>query len=264
MKLLKYGLALVAAFAITVQAAQAQTLAAIKQRGTLNVGMLVDFPPFGIVNEQNEPDGYDADVARGLAKSLGVKINLIAVTGPNRIPYLLSKRVDLLIASLGITAERAKSVEFSTPYSEFKISVFGKKDVKVTKPEDLVGKHIGVARASTQDVVVTKVAPAGTIIQRFDDDASAVQALISGQVPLIGCSSTVQQQVNKVAPDTYDVKFDLQEQVQGIAIRPGEKDLLDAANAYIAQAKQDGSLNQIHQKWLGTPLPADIGVPTKS
>src|SRR3546814_12181523 len=77
-------------------------------RSELTIGMLVDFPPYGIMNTENKPDGYDADVARQLAKDLGVKLNIVPVTGPNRIPYLLTNKVDVLIASLAITPARAE------------------------------------------------------------------------------------------------------------------------------------------------------------
>ena len=93
--------------------AQAQSVDEIKKKGELTVGLLVDFPPYGTVNSANQPDGYDADVARLLAKDWGVKLNLVPVTGPNRIPFLLTNKVDLLIASLAITPERAKQVQFS-------------------------------------------------------------------------------------------------------------------------------------------------------
>jgi polar amino acid transport system substrate-binding protein len=235
--------------------ATAQTLEGIKSAGTVKIGMLVDFPPFGIMNENNQPDGYDADVAKLLAKEMGVQVAIVPVTGPNRVPYLLSGQVDLLVASLGITPERAKSVDFSEPYAGISIGVFGEKDTSVSKPEDLSGKTIGVARASTQDVAVTKIAPKDAKIQRFDDDASAVQALLSGQVQLIGVSNVVAAQIDKAAPGRYDQKLSLSQQVQGIAVKPGSKDLLDFVNTFLKKVKDDGELDAIHQKWLGTPLP---------
>ena len=98
-------------------AAGAQTVEELKKKGKLTVGMLVDFPPYGITNTQNLPDGYDADVAKLLAKDLGVPVDIVPVTGPNRIPFLLTNKVDMLIASLAITPERAKQVQFSQPYA---------------------------------------------------------------------------------------------------------------------------------------------------
>lgn len=235
--------------------AAAQTVESIKAAGTVKIGMLVDFPPFGIMNTSNEPDGYDADVAKLLAKEWGVKLQIVPVTGPNRIPYLQSNQVDLLVASLGITEERAKSVDFSEPYAGISIGVFGAKDTAVSKPEDLSGKTIGVARASTQDTGVTKIAPKDVKIQRFDDDASAVQALLSGQVELIGVSNVVAAQIEAAAPGRFEQKLQLSQQVQGIAVRKGSAELLTAVNTFIDKVKADSELSKIHEKWLGTPLP---------
>jgi polar amino acid transport system substrate-binding protein len=239
----------------TAQFASAQTVESIKSAGTIKVGMLVDFPPFGIMNTSNEPDGYDADVAKLLGKEWGVKVVIVPVTGPNRIPYLQSNQVDLLIASLGITEERAKNVDFSQPYAGISIGVFGATGTKVSKPEDLSGKTVGVARASTQDTAVTKIAPKDAKIQRFDDDASAIQALLSGQVDLIGVSNVVAAQIEQAAPGRFDQKLQLSQQVQGIAVRKGAAELLTAVNAFVEKAKGDGELNKIHEKWLGSPLP---------
>lgn len=213
--------------------------------------MLVDFPPFGVMNAENKPDGYDADVAKLLAKDLGVELVILPITGPNRIPYLLSGQVDALVASLGITPERAERVAFSDPYAGIAIGVYGDVGVDLSGPEKLSGHAIGVTRASTQDTAVTAVAR----IQRFDDDASAVQALLAGQVEAIGASNIISSQIETMAPGRFEVKFPLSQQVQGIAVRPGQDAFLAEINAVVEKAKADGSLNAIHEKWLGTPLP---------
>ena len=254
------GLSLMAAAGTAT--ADAASLQQIEKKGTINVGMLVDFPPYGIMNEQNKPDGYDADVAKLLAKYLNVKLNLVPVTGPNRVPYLLSGQVDVLVASLGITAQRAKKVDFSNPYAAITISVYGPKDLKVSKPADLSGKTIAVARASTQDAAISKIAPKDANIRRFDSDASAVQALLSGQTQLIGCSNTVILQINKAAPGKFDKKIQLANQVQGIAVKPGSDQLLAKINAFIKHVEDDGELNKIHEKWLGEPMPDVIKTTT--
>lgn len=251
----------IAASALSVAAlfpltAAAQTVADIHKKGKFVVGMLVDFPPFGILNEKNQPDGYDADVARLLAKDLGVPLELVPVTGPNRIPYLLTNKVDALVASLAITPERAKQVLFTDPYSAATIVLFGKAGDKIAGPADLKGLRVGVARASTQDVAVTKIAPEGTQIRRFDDDASAMQALLSGQVDAIGCSTTVAAQIDKRAPKgTYAIKFQLLQQNMAVALRPGQEELAKFLNAAIAKHIADGELNALYKKWIGVDLP---------
>ncbi|MGB6242992.1 MAG: transporter substrate-binding domain-containing protein [Castellaniella sp.] len=236
-------------------AASAETIDQVKQKGELTVGMLVDFPPYGIMNTDNQPDGYDADVAKILAKDLGVKVKIMPVTGPNRIPYLLTDKVDMLVASLAITPERAKQVQFSQPYSAAQIVVFGEKGQAISGPEGLSGKRIGVARASTQDIAVTKIAPKDADIRRFDDDASAMQALLSGQVDAIGCSTTVAAGIAQRAPDRFDNKFVLLQQEMAVAIRPGQPETLKAVNEVISRNIQNGTFSQSYQKWLGSPLP---------
>lgn len=241
--------------------AAAQTVDEIKSKGKLTVGMLVDFPPYGITNAENQPDGYDADVARLMGKHMGVEVDLVPVTGPNRIPFLLTNKVDLLVASFGITEERAKQVQFSDPYASIDVVLLAPKDTEISNPEDLKGHRIAVTRASTQDLAVTSSAPKGTKIMRFDDDATAMQALLSRQVDGLGVSTLVAQEINKLDPSAgYEPKFTLRRQFQGIAMRQNQSDLTAWVNGFLAEAKGSGELNAIHRKWLGTDLP-DLTMP---
>ena len=249
------ALGLVASASLLAVPAWAQSLEELKKKGEVNVGLLVDFPPYGTTNAQNQPDGYDADVARLLAKDWGVKVNLVPVTGPNRIPFLLTNKVDLLIASLAITPERAKQVQFSQPYSAATIVLYAPKKTAIKAAADLKPLKVGVARASTQDVALTAAAPQGTEIRRFDDDASAMQALMSGQVDAIGCSTTVAAQIDKRQPNTYEPKFTLRQQEMAVAMRPGQDALLKSVNEFVAKNTANGELNKLYRKWLQTDLP---------
>ena len=114
---------------------------------------------------------------------------------------------------------------------------------------------MGVARASTQDVALTAIAPQGTEIRRFDDDASAMQALISGQVDAIGCSTTVAAQINKRQPGAFEPKFVLRQQEMAVAMRPGQDALLKAVDDFVAKNTANGELNKLYRKWLDTDLP---------
>lgn len=236
--------------------ALAQTADEIKKKGSITIGMLVDFPPYGTVDTANKPDGYDADVAKLLAKDLGVTLNLVPVTGPNRIPFLLTNKVDVLVASLAVTPERAKQVQFSRPYSAATIVLYGDKKKSIKTPADLKGVRVAVARASTQDTTLTAMAPEGTEIRRFDDDASAMQALLSGQVDAIGCSTTVAAQIAKRAGDAYENKLVLKQQLMAVAMRQEQPDLLKTMNDFVARNTANGELNKLYQKWLQADLPA--------
>jgi polar amino acid transport system substrate-binding protein len=249
-------LAGVAAAALGSTSAGAATPDEIKKRGKLMVGVLTDYPPFGGTDAQQQPAGYDADVARLMAKALGVQIELVPVTGPNRIPYLLTNKIDVLIATFGITAERQKQVLFSNPYSTLTIYVLAPKSLNIKTAEDLKPVTISVARASTQDTAISAVAPAGTPLKRFDDDATALQALISGQVQAMGASNTILAQLLKDYPQlNIEPKITLREQANGMAFRKADTALAEFSNKFIAEIEANGELSKINQKWFGIPLP---------
>src|SRR5882672_9447115 len=115
----RFGGALALAFMIGFVQPHAQRLAAaqtvddIIKRGKVLVAVDTTTPIFGLIGKDGEPEGYDPDVARLMAKYLGVKVEFVPVTGANRIPLLLSGRVDVLICLFGITAERALQVWYS-------------------------------------------------------------------------------------------------------------------------------------------------------
>ena len=186
------GLAAAAAF---TRSAEAQTVDDVLSKKKVQVGILVDLPPFGVVNAKNEYEGYDVDVARLMAKYLGVECELVPVTGPNRIPYLLTGKVDVLVATFGITPERARQVQFCIPYSSIDIVLMAPAERKIATAADLATLKVGVARASTQDTAISGVVPQGTRIMRFDDDATTAQALLSNQIDAIGVNTITAQQI---------------------------------------------------------------------
>ncbi len=254
------GIAMTAVLAmagtVAMGPASAQTLDQLRANGKIRIGVMVDYPPFGLLNTQGEPDGYDPDVAKALGEHLGLPVEFVHVTGPNRIPYLQTDRADVLVATLAITAERAKQVAFSEPYAGVNMIVYGRKDVPMEKLEDLSGVRLAVGRGSTQDVALTRDAPGDAEIQRYDDDSSAIQALLSGQADATAQSDLMIAEIEKAAPEgVFEQKFRLFQQVQGIAMRLGQDELMAAVNDFLKKAKADGTLNAIHRKWLGADLP---------
>ncbi len=105
--------------AITVPAAHADTLDNIAKAGVLKVAVPEDYPPFGSVGPDMKPQGYDIDTAALLAKSMNVKLELVPVNSANRIPYLQTNKVDLVISSLGKTPDREKVIDFSNAYAPY-------------------------------------------------------------------------------------------------------------------------------------------------
>lgn len=165
--------------------AKADQLDDIKQNGVLKVAVPQDFPPFGSVGADMQPHGYDIDMAGYLAQKLNVKLELVPVTSANRIPYLQTRKVDLVISSLGKNPEREKVIDFSTPYAPFFLGVFGAENVVVQKADELTGKTIGVTRGAVEDMELSKIVPASTTVKRFEDNNTTLSAYLSGQIDLI-------------------------------------------------------------------------------
>jgi ABC-type amino acid transport/signal transduction systems, periplasmic component/domain len=242
----------------SVQAAD-NTLETVKKSGVLAVAVPQDFPPFGSVESDMQPVGYDIDMARLIANSLGVKVKFVPVTSTNRIPYLTTGKVDLVISSLGKNAEREKAIDFSDAYAPFFNGVFGPSDLTVTKAEDLAGKTIAVTRGAVEDLELTKIAPASTEIRRFEDNSSTITAYLTGQVQLVATGNVVAASINgqKIAKQ-LEVKFLIKNSPCFIGLNKNQPELLAAVNEIIAQAKKDGQLEAIAQTWLHTPLPQDF------
>ncbi|WP_293775940.1 transporter substrate-binding domain-containing protein, partial [uncultured Oxalicibacterium sp.] len=139
MKLAKLLLGLMAGTLLLTNVARADALEDIHKKGVLRVAVPQDFPPFGSVTVDMKPQGLDIDVAGLIAKKMGVKVELIPVTSANRVPYLQTRKVDLVISSLGKNPDREKVIDFSAPYAPFFNGVFGPADQKVSSAADLAG-----------------------------------------------------------------------------------------------------------------------------
>ncbi|WP_458096263.1 transporter substrate-binding domain-containing protein [Roseomonas sp. WA12] len=238
-----------------LRSALAATPDEIKRRGKLMVGVLTDYPPFGGTDSSQNPAGYDVDVARLVVQAMGVQLELVPVTGPNRIPFLLTNKVDMLIATFGITEERARQVLFSNPYSTLSTYILAPRSLRIAGPDDLKGIRVGVARASTQDIAVSAIAPREIRLMRFDDDATTTQSIISGQTQAIGASNTVLAQLTSGYPNLQiEPKFTLRAQANGMAFRRQDEALRDWSNAFIKTIVDNGELAKIHQRWFNAPM----------
>ena len=250
------AIALFAGLNASAAAAAEQTIDDIIKKGTIVVGVSTTTPIFGLIGKDGEPEGYDPDVARLMAKYLGVKVEFVPVTGANRIPQLLSGRVDVLICLFGITAERALQVWYSMPYAYEAATLVAPAALNVKTLDDLKGKRVGVPRGAMQDLMLTPLEKEkGFTLQRFDDEATELQALISGQIDLGGTGLLVNQRLNRNNPGKdYQVKIVLRPLHFGIGLRRGEVDKLQWLNTFVYTIKNNGELDAISRKWRQMPL----------
>lgn len=248
-----------AATAALTGIAHADALENITESHTLKVAVPQDFPPFGSVGADMAPQGYDIDVATLIAEKLGVKIELVSVTSANRIPYLQTKKVELVISSLGKNPDREKVIDFSVAYAPFYNGVFAPAEVAIKSAADLSGKTVGVTRGAVEDLELTKVAPADATIKRYEDNNGTISAFLSGQVDAVATGNVVAAAIiARNPPKKPEMKFLIKNSPCFVGLNKDEPALLEKVNAIIAEAKADGSLNKISEKWLNAPLPADL------
>lgn len=234
------------------QSVAGSTLDAVTKRGTLIVGVSLGTPPYGITNTDMEPDGYDVSVAKLLARELGVKPQIVDTVAANRIPSLTSGKVDIVISSFSITPERAKAIAFSNAvYVNQQVAV-GPKATAMASLADMKGQRIGVTRSTTNDIVLTRRAPDGTNIQRYDDDASTNQALLAGQVQAIVSSGALAAAIkDRNAALALETKFVVSEAPMAIGLRRGDADWLHWLNTCLFMLWTNRELQALQQKWMG-------------
>src|SRR3546814_10009726 len=121
-------------------AATADALTDFQSRGVVRSVVDLGNPPFASSNAQCEPEGADIDTARLLAEGLGVEVEFVPVTGPNRVPFLQTGQADLVIASFSITPERARSVNFSIPHGALKLVIWAPKQAALRPMDELAGR----------------------------------------------------------------------------------------------------------------------------
>jgi polar amino acid transport system substrate-binding protein len=259
-KYLKHlGMALMAVVSVALMAHEASaesTLEKILNAKKIRVAIDVANPPFGILDKSGQPDGSDVAVARQIAKDLGAEVEFVQVPSTGRIPALLAGRADVTIASISVTTDRAKAVMYCNPNGALSITIFAPQSVKIKTPADLVGKRVGITRATLEEATVPKMAPEGTKIVWYDDLASTVQALLSGQVDAAAMTAFAEKTVSDANPaKQLENKLLVTTAFYGPVVRPGDFELRQWINTWIFINSRNGTLATIYKKYTGVDLP---------
>jgi len=239
---------------LTVLPAQAADLLdEILSRGVLRVAVPADYPPFGFVGPDMKAQGLDIDMANLIGEKLGVKVALVPVILPNRIPSLQTGKVDLVISSLTKSAERTKVIDFSIAYSPFFDGVFGAKALQVTTYDDLTGKSIAIVRGTLHDQQLQNLAPLA-VLKRYEDINNTVSAFLSGQTELLVEGTPVVAALLRRNPNLdIEMKMVLSNTPNHVAMRKGHPRLIAKVNDIIREAKKNGTLDALSIRWMGAP-----------
>jgi polar amino acid transport system substrate-binding protein len=238
------------------QAANADALDDIKKSGKIRIAVDLGVPPYGMTDDKMQPAGSDIETAKALAKDWGVEFVHVSTTGAGRIPALQTGKADLVISSLSVTPERAKVIDFSKAYAVLRTVIAAPKSVNVKSLADLDGKTVATVRGTTHDTQLTKEAPKGMKLVRYEDDATEGQAFLSGQVDIFSTAEMLVGQLDKKNPARQvEVKFVLDTFKLAIGVKKDETRLLEEVNKWVSAKLKDGTLNAIYKKQFGTDLP---------
>ncbi|MCI9472357.1 MAG: transporter substrate-binding domain-containing protein [Lachnospiraceae bacterium] len=166
-----------------------RTLDEIKESGKITIGVFSDKNPFGYVDENGEYQGYDIYFAKRLAEDLDVELEYVSTEPASRVEYLESGKVDVILANFTVTEERAESVDFALPYMKVALGVVSPDDALVTKPEDLNGKKLIVAKGTTAETYFTENYPEVELL-KFDQYTEAYNALLDGRGDALSTDNT--------------------------------------------------------------------------
>ncbi|MFK0333726.1 transporter substrate-binding domain-containing protein [Rhizobium sp. NPDC090275] len=242
----------IAALTHSVSASQ---LDDVKKAGKITCGVLTNSPPLGFQDPKTrEPAGYEIDICRQFAQSIGVTAELVAVSPQTRMAELVQGRVDVLASLLSYSKERAEQVDFSGAYiaEDFNFVVLDQSDIK--KVDDLSGQRIGLVKGSVL-IPLTEKRLSDARVLSFETSAASFLALQQGKVKATVYRYSEGKAVERNAGDGIKALRFLEEPLlsmpSGFAFRKGSPELVKAANDFLAQLESSGEGQKLYDKWLG-------------
>jgi polar amino acid transport system substrate-binding protein len=232
-------------------AAGGSTLQAVLQRGTLRVGDCLTFAPFGFYDKDGQPDGYDVDLAKELAKQMGVKLEVVNTTSANRIPNLQTSKVDVVFCNFTRNLERAKVIEFTTPYVVASEALLVKKSSGIQSVKDMANRTIATVKGSTNgDEVRSLNMPIK--IQEYDSSQAAILAVKQGQADAMIEDNNFLAYQAKLDPElavTNEALVPLEYNAFGV--KAGDQAWLNYLNLFLFNINASKQNAELYKKWFG-------------
>jgi len=225
----------------------------IKKNGKLILAT-GNYRPFEYHDEKtNKIVGYDIDVAEAIAKKIGVPLEVTEMQFTGLIPSLQNGQADLVIAAMYITPVRKEVVDFADPYMDTGMVVAVRKDDTAIKgPNDLSGKVVGVKTGATSEKIAQDMNEKGAkiTIKSYKETVDYLLDLQNGRLDAAINDLLNQLEYNKANPNVKIVGEPFTKAQLGIAVKKGDKELLDLVNEVLKELKQNGGAEKMYQKWL--------------
>jgi polar amino acid transport system substrate-binding protein len=225
----------------------------VKERGKLVVGVKVDYPPLGYLDEKGNNAGYEIEVVRKMAEyAFGSEdaVEFVAVNATNRIPFLTSKKIDFIAATLGTTEERKKEIDFTTPFFEGGAITVVPKDSSIKGTEDLAGKNVIVIKGSTASLYLDEEVPTAKQI-KIESVSDAFRAFKDGRADAVLHDVVLMSELIKNS-DEYTM---VGEQVavdspMAIGVRKNEPEMLNFLDAALEEIRKEDYFSKVIAKYM--------------
>lgn len=226
----------------------------ITNKKEMTFAMTGQYPPFNFINEDGDLDGFDIDIANAIAEKMGVKAKPITTAWDGIVGGLTGKRFDMIIGSMAITEDRLKKVNFTEPYYYDGAQFFAKIGSDLNDIDDLDKGKVGVVTGTTFQKYLSENYENIEVLQ-FESDVDNMKAVEQDRIDGMVTGKFVGLQ----APEKYGVQIEpvgklLYAEDIAIAIRKEDEKLLEAVNKALKEIIEDGTYEEISNKWFGTNI----------
>ncbi|HAH97116.1 MAG TPA: basic amino acid ABC transporter substrate-binding protein [Firmicutes bacterium] len=226
-----------------------------EEKTTLIMGTEASFPPFEFTDENNEPIGFDVDLARAVAEEMGLELEVRDQPFDGLIGALQANQIDIVAAGMTITPERQETVAFSNPYYNAKQSVIVRAGENlVTSMEDLANLNIAVQMGTTGAAKAEEIKGTAddTSLKQYEKVNEAFMELTNGRVDAIIIDVPVGASYMKQFEGLEVVEaIDFEDEQFGIAVRKDNEELLNDVNTALDNIMSSGKYDELIQKWFG-------------
>ena len=218
--------------------------------GTLTVCSDIPYPPFEYV-EDGETVGFDVDLVNNIAEDLGVESEFITTSfeAIETGSALDTDQCDLAASGMTITEERESVMDFSQPYVEDNLGLLVSPDADISSVEEIEGKRVGAQQATTGEAFARDN---GADVVQYEDSALMIQGLSTGDVDAVVANISVAGPAIDDNPELEVVEEIETGEELGLAVKTGNTALLEKVNESLAAMEEDGTLEELKQKWLGS------------
>lgn len=224
-----------------------------KGKDKIIVGMELAYPPFETKDKDGNPAGISVEIAKEFGKSIGKEVVIENIAWDGLIPSLQTKKVDMIISSMTITEDRKRIVDFTIPYANSLLGILVNKNSNINSVEDLDKKGIKVAvKTGSTGFIYAKNNLKNATILSFPDESACVTEVVQGKADIFLYDQlTIYRnwEKNKESTKTIFIPFQNAEQ-WGIAVRKGDKELLEQLNRFIEEYRAKGGFEKLSEKYL--------------